>query len=335
MQINMKKWVESIMTQNKRVIIPLMAQKGIEILNCPMNEAVNNADILYKSAIEQDVKFPAEAICLIMDLSVEAEAFGALIQFAKDEIPSVKKRLLQSCNDIVDLQVPSLDVGRIPKYIDSAKLVSQHSTKPVFAGCIGPYSLAGRLLDISEIMLAIYLEPEKIKILLDKCTNYLIAYCLALKQVGANGVVMAEPAAGLLSNNLCSQFSSVYVKRIVQNVQDENFCVILHNCGNTGHCTKAMVETNAAALHFGNSVNMVDVLKECPKDTLVMGNLDPVALLKMSSFEDVYLATKKLLEDTTSFPNFILSSGCDCPYGVPDENIVQMYKALSDYNASL
>ena len=56
-------------------------------------------------------------------------------------------------------------------------------------------------------------------------------------------------------------------------VQDDHFTVILHNCGNTGHCTKAMVATGAAAYHFGNKIDMVEALKEVPADSLAMGNL--------------------------------------------------------------
>eukprot|EP00975_Prorocentrum_lima_P059993 12579262-Prorocentrum_lima.AAC.1 len=85
---------------------------------------------------------------------------------------------------------------------------------------------------------------------------------MALKATGVNGVVMAEPAAGLLSDEDCTQYSSVFIKEIVEKVQDDHFTVILHNCGNTGHCTKAMVATGAAAYHFGNKIDMVEALKE-------------------------------------------------------------------------
>ena len=148
--------------------------------------------------------------------------------------------------------------------------------RPVFAGCIGPFSLAGRLYDMSEIMILAYSEPELTHELLGKCTDFILHYCLALKATGANGVLMAEPAAGLLSDDGCLEFSSKYVKRIVDAVQDEHFMVLLHNCGNTGHCTRAMVATGADAYHFGNKCDMAEVLKDIPHDKLAMGNLDPV-----------------------------------------------------------
>lgn len=63
--------------------------------------------------------------------------------------------------------------------------------RPVLAGCIGPYSLAGRLYDMSEIMMLIYINPEAANTLLRKCTDFIIRYCMALKATGVNGVVMA------------------------------------------------------------------------------------------------------------------------------------------------
>lgn len=100
---------------------------------------------------------------------------------------------------------------------------------------IGPFSLAGRLFDMTEIMLAVLTEPEAAQVLLDKCTQFLTKYAKAYKSAGANGVIIAEPAAGLLSPPLCQQFSSVYLQKVVAAVQDDYFMVILHNCGNTVH----------------------------------------------------------------------------------------------------
>lgn len=144
---------------------------------------------------------------------------------------------------------------------------------------------------------------------------------------------MAEPAAGLLSNEDCQEYSTVYVKRIVEAVQDDNFAVILHNCGNKGHCTQAMIESGAAALHFGNAVNMVETLEQCPSNLIVMGNIDPVGILKQATPEEVYRITADLLAKTAQYKNFVISSGCDMPPFVPDLNIKAFYRAIADFNA--
>jgi uroporphyrinogen decarboxylase len=63
----------------------------------------------------------------------------------------------------------------------------------VFGGHIGPFSLAGRLFDLTEILMAVRLEPDIIHILLDKCTCFLIEYAKTFKKKGANGIFIAEP----------------------------------------------------------------------------------------------------------------------------------------------
>ena len=242
--------------------------------------------------------------------------------------------MLNSADDIYNLKVPSLKAGRVPEYIKANLLAARAiNDRPVIGGCIGPFSLAGRLYDMSEIMMLIYQDPDVAHILLEKCTEFILRYCLALKEAGVNGVMMAEPAAGLMSNDDCRRFSSDYVKRIVDRVQDDDFAIILHNCGNTGHCTEAMVATGAAAYHFGNKCDMEQVTRDVPPTTLSMGNLDPVSVFKDCTPEQMREATTQLLEKMSKYPNFVLSSGCDTPPHTPMENIDSFFEALHDYNS--
>lgn len=330
----MKAWMKGIISDTKRAAIPIMTHPGIELINAKVSEAVSDGKVHFEAIRALDEKYPSAACVTIMDLTVEAEAFGAKVLIPEDEIPTVTDRLLSTYEDVANLQAPQLRTGRLPAYILANKLAADNLDKPVLGGVIGPFSLAGRLYDMSEMMIACYCEPDTAKLLLDKCTSFLINYCKEIKKQGVQGIVIAEPAAGLLSGKGCCEFSSVYIKQIVDEIQDNEFIVVLHNCGNTGHCTQAMVETGAMALHFGNKINMIDAVKGCPSDILVMGNLDPVTLFKSATSEEIKNATKNLLSDTADFPNFVLSSGCDIPPYTPHENIEAFYEALSEFNQS-
>ena len=342
MKNNMKQWVADIIRQREVAAIPVMTHPGIEQNGHSVRQAVSDGRIHYEAVMTLAKQYPSAAACTIMDLTTEAEAFGAQIAFSDEAVPAVANRLLPDVQSIYDLQVPSLSAGRIPQYL-KANLLAARSLKaspkqgrlegfPLFAGCIGPFSLAGRLYDMSDIMMLIYENPDAAHTLLDKCTQFIMKYCEALKLTGANGVVMAEPAAGLMSNDDCLTFSSQYVKRIVDRVQDDNFIVVLHNCGNQGHCTKAMVATGAAAYHFGNKCRMEDVIRHVPSTALAMGNLDPVSLFKDGTPEQMRQATLDLLEKMRPYPNFVLSSGCDTPPHTPKENVDAFFSALNDWN---
>lgn len=329
----MNKFIKQLLDSDKRIAIPIMTHPGIEAIGKKVFDAVTNGEVHYQAIRNVTETYNTAACTVIMDLTVEAEAFGCTISMPEHEVPSVTGRLVYDEESVNRLQVPSLSAGRMPEYLKANRLAIENiKDKPVLSGCIGPFSLAGRLYDMSEIMVGIYIEPDVIKTLLDKCTAYITAYCKELKSLGATGVIMAEPAAGLLSNDDCQEYSTVYVKQIVEAVQDDNFTVILHNCGNKGQCTQAMIDSGAAALHFGNAVDMVATLEQCPSDLIVMGNIDPVGILKQASSEDVYRITSDLLAKTAGYKNFVISSGCDMPPLVPEANIKAFYKAVADFN---
>ncbi len=326
-------WTDKILNSEKRLAIPIMTHPGIEAIGKTVKEAVTNGQVHFEAIKYLADKYDIAACTAIMDLTVEAEAFGASVQLSDNEVPSVIGRLVSDEESVNALVVPDMNAGRIPEYLKANRLaVKNIKDKPILSGCIGPYSLAGRLYDMSEIMVAIYIEPDTVNLLLEKCTQFLIDYCKNLKSIGTDGVVLAEPAAGLLSNEDCTEFSTKYVKQIVDAVQDENFTVVLHNCGNTGQCTEAMVVSGAKALHFGNKIDMVQTLKECPQDIIVMGNLDPVGVFKQAKAEAVFKETATLLEQTKGYKNFVISTGCDIPPHVPAENIDAFFAALKEYN---
>lgn len=329
---DMQTWIKGIIDNPDRVAIPIMTHPGIELINAKVSEAVSDGKVHYEAIRALDRRYPAAACATIMDLTVEAEAFGATVVIPEDEIPTVTGRLLSTHEDVENLHIPAFTAGRLQAYILANKLAAENLDKPVFGGIIGPFSLAGRLYDMSELMMACYCEPDTAKLLLDKCTSFLIDYSKEIKRQGVQGLVIAEPAAGLLSGDGCSEFSSAYVKQIVDEVQDSEFIIILHNCGNTGHCTQAMVDTGAAAFHFGNKIDMVEAVKACPANTLAMGNLDPVTLFKSANAGEMKKATMDLLQATAGFPNFVLSSGCDVPPHTPHENIEAFYEALAAFN---
>jgi len=331
--INIKNWVSQQISSKDRIAIPIMTHPGIEMIGKTVEDAVRDGEVHAMAIKKINEVYPTAATTVIMDLTLEAEAFGSQIEFQQDEMPHILGRLVSNAEEIEKLKVPDLSAGRIAQYLKANRLTVENTTdKPVFAGVIGPFSLAGRLYDMSEIMVACYIDPEAINDLLAKCTEFILKYCLELKRIGCSGVVIAEPAAGLLANEECKAFSSTYIKQIVETIQDDNFLVILHNCGNTGHCTEAMLYTGANAYHFGNAIDMVETLKYCPKDKLILGNVDPVGVLKMRPASEVKAYTTDLLNRTSEFANFVLSTGCDLPPHVPAKNIQAFFEALDEYN---
>ena len=116
------------------------------------------------------------AVLNMMDLSVEAECFGAQIRFERDEVPTVAKGIIDDIEDADSITVPSVDTARAPIYVEGVRLAKETvGDLPVFCGALGPYSLAGRLFDMSELMMECYDSPDEVKTLLSKATEFIKA----------------------------------------------------------------------------------------------------------------------------------------------------------------
>lgn len=333
MKYNMKSWIEGLKERQPKKPLPILSFPCVSLLGITVRELISDSELQARGMKMVADRTNAAASVSFMDLSVEAECFGATVCLSDDEVPTVKGRLINDSDEAEALKIPAIGSGRTQIYIDAIKKASVTITdRPVLAGMIGPFSLAARLLDVSEIMIDCYDDPDMVHTVLDKVTQFLVEYAKAYKAAGADGVMIAEPVSGLLSPTLEAEFSAPYVKRIVDAVQDDNFALIYHNCGgNTPHMVESLLSFGAAAYHFGNAVDMKEMLDKFPSDVLLMGNVDPAGVLRMGSPEKVREETIALLEKCSKYPNFLLSSGCDMPPMTPWENIDAFFAASTEF----
>lgn len=329
--MNMNEWLKNLPASKKA--LPVLSFPCISLLGCSVKELISDSDKQAEGMALVAQRTNAAAAVSLMDLSVEAECFGATVHFSDDEVPTVKGRLINDEDEANDLQVPEVGAARSGLYVDSIrKAVTKITDRPVFAGIIGPFSLAARLLDVSEIMIDCYDDPDMVHTVLEKATEFLINYAKAYKEAGANGVMMAEPVAGLLSPALEEEFSAPYVKKITDAVQDDSFLMVYHNCGdNVLKMTDSLLSIGAAAYHFGNSIDLKEMLDIFPSDIPVMGNVDPAGILRMGTPEIVREKTLELLEKCAGYQNFVVSSGCDIPPMTPWANLDAFFSAVEEF----
>ena len=331
---NMKQWIESLKKESVKKPMPILSFPCVSLLGCTVRELISDSELQAKGMKAIADRTDAAASVSFMDLSVEAECFGATVVVSDDEVPTVKGRIINDMDEAEALVIPTIGSGRTRIYIDAIKKASQAITdRPVLAGMIGPFSLAARLLDVSEIMMDCYDDPDMVHTVLEKTTAFLIEYAKAYRAAGANGIVMAEPVSGLLSPALEAEFSSPYIKKIVDAVQTDAFIVIYHNCGdNVPKMLDSIMTTGCAAYHFGNAMDMEqDIIPHVFADTVVMGNIDPAGTLRMGTPERVREETLGLLKKCAKYPNFVLSSGCDIPPMTPWENIDAFFRAYEGF----
>ena len=327
--MNMDLWIrQTIATPNKKAM-PLLSYPAVQQLFISVDRLLKSSNEMALGVRLIADRYDMPFATTYMDLSVEAEAFGATVRFGEDEVPAVTGQLVDDEDAVAELAVPPPDAGRCSMTVSAvAKVKAMDVGKPVFGGMIGPFSLAGRLTDVNEMMFLLVDEPETVHALLEKTTAFLISYAKAFKAAGADGVFMAEPLAGVISPAALEEFSAPYVRRIVEAVQDESFPLYYHNCGNSVvKAADAIFAQGAAGCHFGNAIDLSEMLAKAPAQTIVMGNVDPVSVLAQGTPDSIRAAVGALVAKCGSYPNFVLSSGCDIPATTPWENLEAFFEA--------
>lgn len=312
--------------------MPILSFPAAQKLGVTVDELVHSASLQAQAMTCITRCTPSIAAVSLMDLSVEAEAFGAQVSFSDWEVPTVTGRVVTDPDAAAALRIPPLTEGRASLCVQAVRLAKEQiQGKPVLAGVIGPFSLAGRLMGVSEIMYACFDTPAAVRTVLDKVSEYITLYCRAFQEAGADGIVMAEPLAGLLDQQLASEFSCMYIREILSSVQNEAFPVIYHNCGNTAALMlPELFAMDAAAYHFGNVVRMEDVLAQAPPDKLCMGNIDPAGQFVHGDAASMRDAVHDLMDRCGAYSNFIPSSGCDIPAQAKWENIEAFFSAMEN-----
>jgi len=320
-----------ILSSPTTLAMPIAVYPGLKITGNSVRQMVTDSDVQVAAILALYERYQTFAALTAMDLSVEAEAFGAKIAMSDHEIPTVSERLVTEPEQIDGLEVPEFGSGpaRCRVALEVISKLKSRTDRPRFlvGGIIGPYSLAARLYGVSEALELTLLDPDAAHRLLRKCTGFLIDYARAYRAAGADALCMAEPAAGLLWPEGLGEFASRYISEIREAVEDADFRIILHNCGCRIEHLPYQLESGVSIFHFGAPMNLVEALKQVPGKVVVAGNLDPAATFVNATPEEVSAAVETLLKKTAGHRNFLLSSGCDIPPNAKLENLDAFFEA--------
>ena len=164
----------------RRIALPIAVHPGAQLVGCTVREVATDASAQARASRAIRERLGLSVALSAMDLSVEAEAFGAEIRAADDEVPTVVGRRVTDVSHIASLAVPEVGAARTGVAIETVRRLAGGSGAPVVLGSlIGPFSLAGRLFGVSEFLELTLEDPDATHALLEKTTAFQIAYARA------------------------------------------------------------------------------------------------------------------------------------------------------------
>lgn len=262
------------------------------------------------------------------DLCVEAEALGCEINvYAHLEdilYPTIRKKVIHT-EDEMDIVIPEglQNKGRIPLVCEAVSLLKKDigSEVPVGSYVLGPFTLAGQIMELNDLLKLSFKKPDKVGKLLDALAGAIIAVAGEYEKAGADYITVREMGAtsDVLSPRVFKSLILPYLKKIFEKITVPS---VLHICGKTNDIVPFMLESGARAVSVDQKNDVAESRKKLGKDARIFGNYDPYNVLVAGTTGLVSETIRKCINDGVS----AVWPGCDIWPTVPPEN----FKAMMD-----
>jgi len=268
-----------------------------------------------------------------VDLCVEAEAMGCVINVYPHAegilYPTIKEKLIHS-EDEMNISLPSdlASRGRVPLLKEAIRLLKADIGSEVAVGSyvLGPFTLAGQIMELNDLLKLSFKKADKVAKLLDVMADALIIVAKEYENAGADYVTVREMGAtsDVLSPRVFKNLILPPLQKVIKSISGHS---VLHICGKTNDIVTSMMEAGPTAISVEQKNDVAESRKKLGGDALIFGNFDPYNVLVSGSEELVRSTIRKCIDDGVN----AVWPGCDIWPTVPPQNMIAMMDEINRY----
>jgi len=293
-------------------VLPLIGTHSAIVANRDPREAFHDGRLMAELQMRITEFYQPDGVFHYMDLTLEAEALGAEIEF-KGDFPTITRHRIPE-----DIKFDE-GKGRVGKFIRAVKMLHEKLGNKLFVGAYvtGPLTMAMQLLGFREITKRLIGKGDVTDDLLPKLSKFASDYARVLVDAGADGVMVLEPYCALISPKTFKRLIPL-INEVCHVISSKGAYPFLHICGNTTYLLSLFPEVSASVYQVDSMVSLREARKILGIKCL-MGNVS-TSLLLTGDVESIVSAARKCLEEAGT-RHYIMSSGCEVPPRTPPENL--------------
>ena len=286
-------------------------------------EAHEKGELMAKQALAAYTILGFDAVRVPFCQTFEAEALGCTVKSGKTKgIPGIDHPpTVYTLDDTPVFPDDFLSRGRIPELLKAVRILKKEvgDEVAIVAGIIGPWTIAGSLLDTTIILKASFKQPDKIPPFLEVCEKAGTMLANALIDAGADIIVNEDMTASpdLIIPKSYRDLELGYQKKQFDAIKVPK---ILHICGKVDAIVEWMGQTGADILSIEPDADVALAREKCGPDMILMGGVDVKNTLFMQNAETVRAEAEKSIAKGIQ----MLAPGCAIAPGTPMENLLAM-----------
>jgi [methyl-Co(III) methanol-specific corrinoid protein]:coenzyme M methyltransferase len=306
--------------------------EGLNKYGIKFSDAHQDSTKMALSAASSYELYGYESAVVPFDLGMEAEALGCEINYYEHKedgiiYPTIKTKVL-TIDEEVSFPKDFLERGRIPLISEAIKKLNERVDGEVCIGSyvLGPFTLAGQLMDLNELLKMSFKRQEDISNILDSLTEPIIELANHLRRAGADFITVREMGApsDIISPRMFKTLIMPPLKKVIDGLSAPR---ILHMCGNTNPIVGMMYECGADAISVEQKNDVAATRAQLGDDAVILGDIDAYNTLVKGTPADVRKAVKNAIDAGVNG----VMPGCDIWPEVPGENMKAMVKATIEF----
>lgn len=230
-------------------------------------------------------RFGFDAAILFADILVVPHALGQRVWFAEGEGPRLEPITADTIHLLKPAQIRST-LSPIFETIDRVKTGLPKTTTLIgFAGApwtVATYMIAGRGSDDSTpARLFAYREPRAFAAVIDILVDATSDYLSAQIDAGAEVLQIFESWAGTVPAEKLEDYSLRPIRQMIERVRDHApaIPIIVFPRAAGANYPRYARETGASAISLDAHTSLSFAIDSFPPDTILQGNIDPLALI--------------------------------------------------------
>ncbi|NLG52704.1 MAG: uroporphyrinogen decarboxylase [Clostridiales bacterium] len=293
----------------------------------PYSEFMLNPEKKALANIKCHRDFGIDAVTVMSDPYVEAEAFGCKVEYPYDDHPHCTELAVRGYGDIDKLKVR--DVSECRRMSATVKVIELYKSTlcdevPIIGWVEGPVAEFSDIYGINNAMMDLIAEPEWSERVMDICTEQAILFAREQIKAGAHIIGIGDAAASLIGQRLYADMVFPREKRIVDAIHEAGALCKLHICGNITPILDNIARLGVDIADIDSMVDFAEADRRLSGISSANGNLDPVRSILNGSPRDIRNQIDALIESAGN--TSMICGGCEIPKNTPHENLLAFIK---------
>ena len=319
-------------------LMPITMMFASDQIGAKYKEYATDYRVMAEAQIVTADRFDLDYVSGISDPAREAADLGATIEYKEDQPPAIieEKARFADKEDLKRAEIPDpLGGGRMHDRVKAVAMLKERAgdRKLVEGWVEGPCAQGADVRGINRLMFDFFDDPVFVRDLFEFVVELELRFAKAQVDAGADIIGVGDAAASLVGPALYEEFVAPLEQKMIDDIHAMGVPVRLHICGRTTKLIPWMCNLGADIVDLDWMVPMDEARKQSPDGAILLGNIDPVAVLRNGTPEDVRDGVAKCHEH--SGERFIVGAGCEVVRDSPIENVKTMVEYAKCHQPAL